>query len=269
MLQVRDIVVCNDNEIIVKFPYASKTRDAGFEYYVPFVLVPSYKRYLDQLPENRDVTSRFLKNWNNRSKKRHQNTGEKAIKRWIEKIGEVLKKDIEGYTTHTFRRSAATALADNGETMTNLKRHGRWTSESCVEGYIDNSKKIKADRLRLLGATLSENLSKYGKRSAASEGKALKSEEKGEKVAKTEEGASISAHAGTVVYHNCNMYSSGQTMNFGMSAAPPTPPPATVQSPTLLKVLYDNMMKTFKKNDEESISKVKDLVLHNDDEEKE
>ena len=38
-----------------------------------------------------------------------------------------------------------------------LKRHGRWSSDSVAEGYIDNSKKIKLERLLLLGDELSSD----------------------------------------------------------------------------------------------------------------
>ena len=88
---------------------------------------------------------------------RVQNCGEKGVERWIEIIGDVLGKRTSDYTSHCFRRSAATTLADNGSTMTNLKRHGRWSSDSCAEGYIDNSRKLKLERLTLLGDELSES----------------------------------------------------------------------------------------------------------------
>lgn len=45
----------------------------------------------------------------------------------------------EMYTGHTFRRSSATLLANAGEGLIGLKRHGGWKSTSVVEGYIDDS----------------------------------------------------------------------------------------------------------------------------------
>ena len=35
LLQTKDIVAKDDGEVVVKFPYATKTRDDGFEYFVP------------------------------------------------------------------------------------------------------------------------------------------------------------------------------------------------------------------------------------------
>lgn len=51
----------------------------------------------------------------------------------------------EKYTGQCFRRSSATALADSGETRVNLKRHGGWKSDSVVEGYMHDSKKLRTD----------------------------------------------------------------------------------------------------------------------------
>ena len=53
-------------------------------------------------------------------------------------------KDILGLpekslTTHTFRRSGATVLANNGASLIQLKRAGRWTSSTVAEGYIEQS----------------------------------------------------------------------------------------------------------------------------------
>lgn len=54
------------------------------------------------------------------------------------------------FTGHSFRVSCATALADGGMTITNLKRHGGWKSDSVVEGYLRESKKSKQEVVDLL-----------------------------------------------------------------------------------------------------------------------
>jgi hypothetical protein len=51
----------------------------------------------------------------------------------------------EKYTGQCFRRTSATALADTGESRVNLKRHGGWKSDSVVEGYMHNSKKMRTE----------------------------------------------------------------------------------------------------------------------------
>lgn len=58
---------------------------------------------------------------------------------WLKIACIKLNVDPKGYSSHSFRRSAATVLVDNGCTIENLKRHGRWTSDSVAEGYVDNS----------------------------------------------------------------------------------------------------------------------------------
>lgn len=45
----------------------------------------------------------------------------------------------ESYTGHCFRRTSATLLADSGATITTLKRHGGWKSDTVAEGYIAES----------------------------------------------------------------------------------------------------------------------------------
>lgn len=77
-------------------------------------------------------------------------------------------QDAERYTGHAFRRTSATWLADagmlvlrsffffafiliyywllfffSGADRLTLKRHGRWSSDACTEGYLANSKSLK------------------------------------------------------------------------------------------------------------------------------
>ena len=59
------------------------------------------------------------------------------------------------FAGHMFRRSGATCLADNGIDIVNLKRMGRWSSEKCVEGYVEDSQHLK--RKRMEGIMVSES----------------------------------------------------------------------------------------------------------------
>jgi hypothetical protein len=54
------------------------------------------------------------------------------------------------YTGHCLRATSATLLADAGISMMNLKRHGGWKSDTVVEGYLRESKKLKADTATML-----------------------------------------------------------------------------------------------------------------------
>ena len=56
----------------------------------------------------------------------------------------------ELYTGHAFRRSAATILADEGATVNQLKRFGRWKSDTVCASYVDNSKKARTDAAMML-----------------------------------------------------------------------------------------------------------------------
>lgn len=70
------------------------------------------------------------------------------------------KENPESYTGHAFRVTSATVLADEGISVTNLKRHGGWKSDSVAENYIRNSKKIKIDTANLLSLADTKNTSK-------------------------------------------------------------------------------------------------------------
>jgi len=60
------------------------------------------------------------------------------------KIATYLKlENPETFTGHTWRRSAATAFAESGASNQQMKRLGGWKSDSVVDGYVANSKKLK------------------------------------------------------------------------------------------------------------------------------
>eukprot|EP00957_Ditylum_brightwellii_P002858 219607-Ditylum_brightwellii.AAC.1 len=60
--------------------------------------------------------------------------------------------------THFGQRSAATALADAGILITNLKQAGRWKSDLVVEGYLENSTAKKNEQMSMLGAEPTKKL---------------------------------------------------------------------------------------------------------------
>lgn len=65
----------------------------------------------------------------------------------INKIGNIPKQiadylnlpNPELYTSHSFRRTSATLLADAGADITTLKRHGGWRANNVAEGYVEES----------------------------------------------------------------------------------------------------------------------------------
>ena len=76
-------------------------------------------------------------------------------KSFVKTACDILGVDPTGYTTHCFRRSAATNLADTRVSFVNLKRHGQWKSDSVAESYIANSQVLRDERELCL---LPENL---------------------------------------------------------------------------------------------------------------
>lgn len=57
------------------------------------------------------------------------------------------------YTSHSFRVTSATTLADEGANALTLKRHGRWTSDLVAEEYIRESKKQRCETAALLAGS--------------------------------------------------------------------------------------------------------------------
>ena len=57
------------------------------------------------------------------------------------------------YTGHCFRRSSATILADSGVSVLQLQRHGRWSSSTIAESYVDNSEKSKVQISDMISGT--------------------------------------------------------------------------------------------------------------------
>lgn len=92
----------------------------------------------------KDWSGQLLKNWNVKGGKYVQNSGPNPISKAGVEIAKWLKlPNPNSYTSHTFRRSAATFAADNGASLVDLKRHFRWKSDTVALGYLDGSVLIK------------------------------------------------------------------------------------------------------------------------------
>ena len=59
--------------------------------------------------------------------------------------------DLERFTSHGIRASAATAMADGGMSVENLMRAGRWRSSSVAQRYVRDSSIVRSDMARVLG----------------------------------------------------------------------------------------------------------------------
>ena len=158
--EVRAIVVSDvtivkqesNPRVEVAFAHDRKKRNNGFKFYVAGLYLPIFERYLKELCQKTVKAGKvqFLKNWNKKGNRRIQNTGKSIVNDLHVVACGILNKNPDPYTTHTWRRSAATNLADAGVSFINLKRHGQWLSDAVVEGYIANSKPLRDERLHCL-----------------------------------------------------------------------------------------------------------------------
>ena len=150
-INLEDVTV-NGEKIEVKFNHTRKRVNYGFTFWVPALYLPLYNRYFVELRRSgAGRNSRFLKNYNKRSQTRTIGTGKNKILTFIKMMCQILgKRDSSGFSTHAFRRSAATNLADAGVSLVNLKRHGQWKSDATAERYIANSLPIRKERVQKL-----------------------------------------------------------------------------------------------------------------------
>ena len=62
------------------------------------------------------------------------------------------------YSNHAFRRTAATWLANQGVSLSNMKRFGRWKSSTVAERYIDESMSNKRARSQSIQSAQTESV---------------------------------------------------------------------------------------------------------------
>lgn len=136
----------------VNFPYERKRKNSGLTYLIPAEYNDYMSSYIETLVEAKPgaVEARFLRNWNKRGCKRFQNLGHSMIGKFPKEMAVDLGIDPTHFSTHSWRRSGATNLADGGCSLANLKRHGQWKSSTVAEGYIANSRPLKLQKVNLL-----------------------------------------------------------------------------------------------------------------------
>eukprot|EP00957_Ditylum_brightwellii_P205646 15344786-Ditylum_brightwellii.AAC.1 len=59
-----------------------------------------------------------------------------VLTKWPKMAAEMIKVDPTGFIGTCWRRSGATAMADQGESAINLKQAGGWQSDKLVQNYI-------------------------------------------------------------------------------------------------------------------------------------
>jgi integrase len=154
----------SESEIKVTIPY-SKTDRAGAGFYFviprntlfpgicPLTLLNEYK----QQTNIDECNNRLWRTWR-RGKFINSPLGKNLIMRIASQIATILGlPEPRRYTGHCFRRTAATLLADNGVSLLNLKRFGRWKSDSVAQQYVEQSEKQKEDVSKIIQTTLNNN----------------------------------------------------------------------------------------------------------------
>lgn len=121
--------------------------------YNPAAILDKYIKLIKPAKTNSDTNpvNRFVKNWNVKGKGYIQNSGIENVKKSGVLIAELLKlDDPTKFTSHCFRRTAATICADNGASFLELKRIGRWNSDTVASGYVDSSLCVKRRQASLI-----------------------------------------------------------------------------------------------------------------------
>ena len=65
---------------------------------------------------------------------------------------------FEEYTTHAFRRTSTTVLANAGADNLALKRHGGWKSDAVVQDYIEESVEKKSATANIINSFMTKEL---------------------------------------------------------------------------------------------------------------
>ena len=156
-VEMQDVAQEEDGRVCVRFHHGRKRKNEGFTYWIPSRYRELFKRYIEEVRDDSDVSSRFLKNHNKAGSYRVQNCGRGSVNDTVKHVCTELALNDKKYTGHAFRRSAATNLADAGVGIVNLKRHGLWKSPAAAEGYIANSVPLRREReQKLLPESLRE-----------------------------------------------------------------------------------------------------------------
>ena len=140
----------------VTFEYSRKRKNPGFCFLIPkkwSAFVTSYFNEVDDIdysPTDHKVPPRFLRNYHKVKMRRQQNAGENNLSQIAKATAELVGLDPTHYSNHSWRRSAATNLADRGVSLTNLKRMGQWQSDKVAEGYIACSRPLRLERMMKL-----------------------------------------------------------------------------------------------------------------------
>lgn len=72
------------------------------------------------------------------------------------------------FSSHSFRSTSVTAMAENGASVEQMMMHGNWQSESIMRGYIRNTKRFRVENAqRIIAKPFSATASSSSSTSAS------------------------------------------------------------------------------------------------------
>jgi hypothetical protein len=179
------------DEMIIIDLYRKKQR--GPKTLQPFVItnqqcIAMIKKYIKCCPPE-ERQKRFLRYMNNKLQVQRRNIGIHTIQQIPRNIAAFLQlPNPELFSFHSFKRSAATAMAANGATIQDLKRGANWRSSTVAERYIDNSmanKKRTADLIALCAEDSKNEHESEGKIKQAEMAETVQQREESEKTVRS------------------------------------------------------------------------------------
>ena len=135
-------------EVQIEYQASTKTRVKWFSFLIPSEYSSTFTTYFSEW--SAEGGNRFIKNYSPKLNIRKQNTGWRTLINMCRRFEEILGLAKGTLTTHTFCQSGATALANNGASLIQLKQAGRWSSSAVAEGYIENSLPEKRKQVSLM-----------------------------------------------------------------------------------------------------------------------
>lgn len=114
-----------------------------------FDSVKLFKLYLERAHPNLDPSARLFRNIHSRSGEFFASPcGKNHWTKCARKIAEFLgfsAEEVMEFSSHSFRSTSATAMAENGASIEQLKLHGNWESTTVLTGYIRETKRFREE----------------------------------------------------------------------------------------------------------------------------
>lgn len=165
ILQVTfEMLILKQDSVWLSYNLQQKTTKDDHVFVIP--RTTEYLMYLKVCDESKiEKTGRFFKTYRKLINKIISTPmGIHSITASGSRVANFLQLSPKGFTGHCWRRTGATALANEGSSSIELKTAGRWLSEKVAQGYVDNSGATKMKIATSLNPDKEENLVPIKKR---------------------------------------------------------------------------------------------------------